>query len=214
MSCFTTWSATDCESALPRLRIRRAVFFDRDGVLNEPVPYPQWGLDSPARPADLRLYRDVCSAIHAVRAQGFIAVLASNQPGIAKGKYSRATFEAIDRRLTALLAAGDTALDGRYYCLHHPEAVVASLRTACACRKPRPGLILQAAEDLHIDLSGSYFIGDSQTDVLAATAAGCGPIHLVRNGQSDAAAATRATRVGDLNQAIAVVLGSKATHVA
>ena len=199
---------------MPPRRIRQAVFFDRDGVVNEPVSYPLWGLDSPARPTDLRLYPDACSAIRAVRAEGYVAVLASNQPGIAKGKYSRANFEAIDRRLTALLAAAGTRLDGRYYCLHHPEAVVESLRTECDCRKPRPGLILQAAEDFQLDLQGSYFIGDSQTDILAAKAAGCESILLVRNGHSERAPVAHATAVGDLNQAVALILGRKATHVA
>jgi len=214
MSYSITWSVTDCESALPQLKARRAVFFDRDGVLNEPVSYPQWGLDSPARPSDLQLYPDACSAVRAVRAKGFVAILASNQPGIAKGKYSRAIFDGIDRKLTALLAAGETALDGRYYCLHHPEAIVASFRTMCDCRKPRPGLILQAAEDFQLDLHGSYFIGDSQTDMLAAMTAGCGPIHLVRNGHSRPTAPARATTVGDLNQAVALILESEAINVA
>jgi D-glycero-D-manno-heptose 1,7-bisphosphate phosphatase len=198
---------------LPR-RNRHAVFFDRDGVLNEPVSYPLWGLDSPAWPRDLRLYPDACTAIQAVRAEGYVAVLASNQPGIAKGKYSRPIFEAIDRTLTDLLAAGDTSLDGRYYCLHHPEAVVASLRTECNCRKPRPGLILQAVEDFELDLRGSYLIGDSQTDVLAAEAAGCESILLLRNGHSEHAPVARVTMVADLNQAVALILGRKATHVA
>lgn len=199
---------------MPPLRTRRAVFFDRDGVLNEPVSYPQWGFDSPARPADLKLYPDACSAIQAIRANGFVAVLVSNQPGIAKGKYSRSIFEGIDRKLTALLAAGDTSLDGRYYCLHHPEAVVASLRTPCDCRKPQPGLLLKAAEDFQLDLQGSYFVGDSQTDILAAEAARCEPILLVRNSHPAPAPAARAMMVGDLHQAVGVILGRMVTHVA
>lgn len=214
MSCSITWSATDCGNELPLSRVQQAVFFDRDGVLNEPVAYPLWGLDSPARPSDLRLYPDAGSAIQAVRLEGYVAVLASNQPGIAKGKYSRATFDRIDHQLTALLAAAGTCLDARYYCLHHPEAVVESLRMECDCRKPRPGLILRAAEDLQLDLERSYFIGDSRTDVVAAEAAGCEPILLARNGQSEWGRVGRATLVGDLKQAVTLILGKKVTHVA
>src|SRR5438128_12194989 len=92
----TTSSVTGCEVELRQRSGRRAVFFDRDGVLNPPYAYPEWGLDSPARPEHLSLYPDAAQAIRSVRSAGFLAVLVSNQPGIAKGKYSLNAFDAID----------------------------------------------------------------------------------------------------------------------
>lgn len=160
--------------------MRRAVFFDRDGVLNRAVNYPEWGVDSPAHPEDLRLYPDAARAVRTVRAWGFLAVLVSNQPGIAKGKYSEQAFQEIDRRLDDLLKAEDAQLDGRFYCLHHPQAVQVEYRQACDCRKPRPGLLLRAAAQFGLDLSGSYLVGDTSSDVGAAESAGCLPLLVLR----------------------------------
>ncbi len=160
--------------------MRRAIFFDRDGVLNEAVNYPDWGLDSPARPEDLRLYPDAARAVRTAREWGFLAVLISNQPGTAKGKYSPETFQEIDRMLDKLLRNAGTQLDGRYYCLHHPEAILAEYREICECRKPKPGLLLRAASEFELDLKTSYFVGDTTKDVTAAEAAGCLPLLLKR----------------------------------
>lgn len=161
---------------------RRAVFFDRDGVLNPPHSYAEWGLDSPARPEHLTLFPDAARAVRDVRSAGFLALLASNQPGIAKGKYSLSAFEGIDRRLTALLHQGGASLDGRFYCLHHPAASVAGYRVDCECRKPKPGLLLAAARQFGLDLAQCFFIGDSESDILAAKAAGCRPVLTRREG--------------------------------
>lgn len=160
----------------------RAVFFDRDGVLNPLFAYPGWGLDSPARPEHLRLYPDAARAISDIRSAGFLALLASNQPGIAKGKYSLRVFKAIDDRLSALLSEAGARLDGRFYCLHHPAATVVEYRVECDCRKPKPGLLRAAARQFGLDLGQCYFIGDSERDVSAAQAAGCQPVLLQRGG--------------------------------
>lgn len=159
---------------------QRAVFFDRDGVLNPMVEYPQWGLDSPISPADFNLYPDAAPGIRDVRAAGYLAILVSNQPGIAKAKYLPEAFEAINIRLTKLLEQADTCLDGRYYCLHHPLASVSEYKLECDCRKPLPGLITVAARDFDIDLGNSFLIGDTIRDLQAAKAAGCEPILLQR----------------------------------
>ncbi len=161
--------------------MRRAVFFDRDGILNKQVNYADWGLDSPARPQDLVLYPDAGRAVRTVQGWGFLAVLVSNQPGIAKGKYSPTDFQEIDHTLGRLLSSVGARLDGRFYCLHHPEALVAEYRQVCGCRKPKPGLLQRAARELHLDLAGSYLIGDTTRDVCAAEAAGCQPL-LVKRG--------------------------------
>jgi D,D-heptose 1,7-bisphosphate phosphatase len=164
----------------------RAVFLDRDGVLNPLIEYSEWGPDSPARPEDLHLFFDAAETIRNIRASGYVAVLISNQPGVAKGKYTLAAFRAIEARLTALLEAEGTGLDGAFYCLHHPQATVPEYRVNCSCRKPKTGLLLKAAERLDIDLKCSYFIGDRMSDVTAAQLAGCTPILLWRDTASTA----------------------------
>jgi len=167
---------------LPPPSGRRAVFFDRDGVLNPPYAYAEWGLDSPAYPEHLTLFPDAARAIRDVRSAGFLALLASNQPGIAKGKYSLSAFESIDGRLSTLLHQGGASLDGRFYCLHHPAATLLEYRVDCECRKPKPGLILAAASHFGLELSQCFFIGDNESDILAAQAAGCLPVLLQREG--------------------------------
>lgn len=179
---------------------RRAVFFDRDGVLNPPYAYPGWGLDSPARPEHLTLYPDVAQAIRDVRSAGFLALLASNQPGIAKGKYSLGAFKRIDGRLTALLDQAGARLDGRFYCLHHPAATVLEYRADCECRKPKPGLLWAAGRQFGLELGQCFFIGDSESDVLAAQAAGCQPFLLQREAAS-------AADLKPKHQAVSVVSG-------
>lgn len=152
----------------------RAVFLDRDGVVNELVYHEDHGIiDSPFTVAQFRLLPGVIEAVRQLRDADYTVVLVSNQPGIAKGHMSREVFDRIKEKMKEELAEGGACLDGEYYCLHHPEAVVAELRTDCECRKPKPGLLLQAARDFDIDLSRSWMIGDGLTDVLAGKAAGC-----------------------------------------
>ena len=154
--------------------MNRAVFLDRDGVINAPIWDPIEGKpDTPYRLEDFRLLPGVAQAVRAINEMGFLAVVVSNQPGVAKGKCGPELLEAANDRLKASLYEEGARLDGIYYCVHHPEAVVPALRVDCACRKPRPGLLLQSAKELDIDLARSYMIGDQQTDVEAGLAAGC-----------------------------------------
>lgn len=153
---------------------RRAVFLDRDGVINAMVYHAEFGLvDSPARPEEFEMLPGVATAVARIHSLGFLAIVISNQPGIAKGKYTHALLEATTARMHAALADGGAALDDVYYCLHHPSATLEAYRMRCDCRKPRPGLLLRAAEAWQIDLSRSYFVGDGITDVQAGQAAGC-----------------------------------------
>jgi D-glycero-D-manno-heptose 1,7-bisphosphate phosphatase len=103
---------------------------------------------------------------------GVLVVVISNQPGIAKGKFSLELLQAMTDKMLAQLAQGGARLDAIYYCHHHPEGVVEPYRKVCECRKPKPGLLLAAAADLNIDLSRSIFIGDGITDIKAGQAAG------------------------------------------
>jgi D-glycero-D-manno-heptose 1,7-bisphosphate phosphatase len=152
----------------------KAVFLDRDGVINELVYYEEHGLlDSPATLEQLKIYPRVGETIAEFHKMGFKVIVTSNQPGIAKGHFSSHTFEKIKEKMRLELARQGARIDGEYYCLHHPEAVVESLRVNCSCRKPKPGLLFQAAKDLDIDLKQSWMIGDGLTDIQAGKEAGC-----------------------------------------
>jgi D-glycero-D-manno-heptose 1,7-bisphosphate phosphatase len=99
-------------------------------------------------------------------------VVISNQPGIAKGKFSPALLDAMTHQMHSGLAEQGARLDAVYYCFHHPEGVIEQFRKVCDCRKPRPGMLLRASQELDIALDQSYFIGDGITDLQAGKAAG------------------------------------------
>jgi len=152
---------------------RPAVFLDRDGVINAMVYNAEFGLvDSPGNPDEFELLPGVAEAVRQINALGFLAVVVSNQPGIAKGKFTPALLDATTGKMHAALAQHGARLDGVYYCLHHPQAVVPEYHQPCECRKPCPGLLFQAARDLGIDLAASYMVGDGISDVAAGHAAG------------------------------------------
>ena len=151
----------------------RAVFLDRDGVINAHALHPEWGtVDSPANPDEFILLPEVAEAIAELNRLGLLVLVISNQPGVAKGKLSPTLLEAVTQKMIASLETQGAKLDGIYYCLHHPEASLPEYRVACECRKPKPGLLVRAAQERNIDLSRSYIVGDGVTDVLAGRAAG------------------------------------------
>jgi D-glycero-D-manno-heptose 1,7-bisphosphate phosphatase len=147
--------------------VTRAVFLDRDGVINAPVvrggkPYPPAGVDQ------LELLPGVAEALAALHAAGYVLVVVTNQPDVARGTQTRAAVDAIHARLRAELP-----LDGIYACFHDDP-------DACACRKPAPGLLVDAANDLGLDLAASFMVGDRWRDVAAGIAAGCRTIFVDR----------------------------------
>jgi len=152
--------------------IVRAIFLDRDGVINELVYHQEQGIiDSPFTIEQFRLLPGVSQAIKKLREKGYKVVLVSNQPGIAKGYMSEETFDKIRGKMSEELAEDGASLDGEYYCFHHPEAKVQRLKVNCECRKPKPGMLLQAAQDMDIDLSQSWMVGDGLTDIKAGKSA-------------------------------------------
>jgi D-glycero-D-manno-heptose 1,7-bisphosphate phosphatase len=153
---------------------RPGVFLDRDGVLNELVPDPDGGEgESPLRVAEVRLIAGAAAAVRRLRGEGYTLVCVTNQPAAAKLKASIAELQAIQRRVRDLLAGEGAQLDMWRMCLHHPDGVVPELSGPCDCRKPAPGMLLDAAAELGLDLSRSWMIGDTDADVLAGTGAGC-----------------------------------------
>jgi D-glycero-D-manno-heptose 1,7-bisphosphate phosphatase len=144
----------------------RALFLDRDGTLVHPSHYP-------SRPADLRLYDGVGPALRRLQDAGLRLVLITNQSGIARGYFSAGDLDAMHAYLAGKLADWGVRLAGIYYCPHHPEGTIPELAIICDCRKPRPGMLLRAAQELQTDLWRSWFIGDILDDVEAGNRAGC-----------------------------------------
>jgi D-glycero-D-manno-heptose 1,7-bisphosphate phosphatase len=152
---------------------------DRDGTINGMVYDPEFGLvDSPQNAEQFQLLPGVPEAVRLINELGFLAIVVSNQPGIAKGKCTSGGLEAITQKMHDELSRAGAHLDAVRYCLHHPEAALKEYRVVCNCRKPRPGLLQQAADELAIDLRASFMVGDGLTDVLAGKAVGCTTILL------------------------------------
>lgn len=155
--------------------MRPAIFFDRDGTLCRESGY----INHPDR---LELMPQTPGVLREVLARGWAAVVVTNQAGVARGYFPAHVLEQTHRRLERLLAAEGTRVDGIYACPHHPDLGGPGYRRECACRKPRPGLLLRAAEELGLDLSASFMVGDSFRDVGAGRAAGVRGTVLLRTG--------------------------------
>lgn len=161
--------------------MNKAVFLDRDGTVNAMVYNRDYGtVDSPANPDEFKLLAGVGKAIRRINEMGFLAFVISNQPGIAKGKFTLKILEAIDKKMGKELAQHGAHLDKIYYCLDHPEARIKEYRKNSSYHKPEPGLLLKTAEEFKIDLASSYMIGDGLIDVQAGKRAGCKTILLGR----------------------------------
>jgi len=152
----------------------RAVFLDRDGVINELLFHQEMGIiETPFTVDQFQLRPGVGSAIRQINRLGLKAVVVSNQPGVAMQHFSQKMLNKITQKMIHELAREGAYLDGIYYCIHHPEKGKGRLKIRCQCRKPKPGLLFQAARDLNLDLKKSYMIGDSILDVEAGLRAGC-----------------------------------------
>ena len=164
-------------------RKQRAIFLDRDGTINKYVAFLR-NID------DFDLIDGVSDAIRAINNSGYLAIVVTNQPVIARGEMTFGELDEIHNKMETLLGYDGAYLDGIYFCPHHPhkgyDGEVPELKIDCDCRKPKPGMLLQAAEDFNIDLSLSWMIGDSENDILAGKAAGCktGLIGIEQYGQN------------------------------
>lgn len=151
-----------------------AIFLDRDGVINKEVGY----LDSLDK---LMIFPSTFEAVRLINLSGFKAVVVTNQAGVAKGLFTEAFVRETHEYLQAALKQKNAAIDAFYYCPHHPTEGSPRYRRICDCRKPAPGLFLQAANDMDIDLSASFMIGDRYRDIEAAHRAGAKGV-LVKTG--------------------------------
>lgn len=149
---------------------QKAIFLDRDGTINKYVGFLR-------KPEEFELLSDAAEAIKLVNNSGYLAIIVTNQPVIARGEVTWNGLEEIHNKMETELGKQGAYLDAIYFCPHHPhkgyEGEISELKFDCDCRKPKPGMLLEAAKNLNISLEESYMIGDSDTDVEAGKAAGC-----------------------------------------
>jgi len=151
---------------------RRAIFMDRDGTLCEEVGYVNHLSRSRLLPRSL-------DAVRLANKAGFLAVVTTNQSGVARGLFGEGLVQAVHRQLAGWVEAAGAQLDAIYYCPHHPREGSLPYRRECDCRKPRPGMLLRAAREHDIDLGASYMVGDSLADLEAGAAAGASVVHVL-----------------------------------
>lgn len=144
---------------------QRAVFIDRDGTISEEVGY----INHSSR---FRLFPYSAEAIRQLNESGWLAIVITNQAGVARGYFSEAMIETVHAQMTKNVTANGGRIDAIYYCAHHPTVGELPYRVDCDCRKPKPGLIARAASDFDIDLANSWMIGDRYSDVELARNAG------------------------------------------
>ncbi len=191
--------------------MRPAVFLDRDGTMIHEAGYL-------GRLDDLRWFGWTADAIRLLNRAGFLVCVTTNQGGIGLGLYTETFLHELHARMAATLEQNGARVDGWFYCPHHPSAIIEDLRRECDCRKPRPGMIRQAAERFDIDLDASFVVGDKLADVGLASQAGARGI-LVRTGYGDDVVAAHRGDVpgaayiaGDLMAAVAWLLADSRDH--
>ncbi len=145
--------------------MRRAVFIDRDGTISEEVGYVN-------HVSRYRVFPFAAEAVRALNEAGVLAVLVTNQAGVARGYFREELIGEVHEALADELGRGGARLDAVYYCPHHPSVGESPYRLDCDCRKPRPGLIRRAAEELGVDLGRSWMVGDRYSDTELARNAG------------------------------------------
>ncbi|OIQ65405.1 D-glycero-beta-D-manno-heptose-1,7-bisphosphate 7-phosphatase [mine drainage metagenome] len=174
------YSTTSLVKRIQRGAGRKAVFLDRDGVVNLDRAYVHdW--------AEFEFVPGAVDAMRRLRDAGYVLVIVTNQSGIARGKYTEAQYQELTRQMREALAAAGADVAGVYHCPHHPAGQVPEYAVECDCRKPAPGMILQAAKELGLSLGDSILVGDKPSDIEAARAAGVGRAYIV---QSDNAEST------------------------
>jgi D-glycero-D-manno-heptose 1,7-bisphosphate phosphatase len=160
---------------------RPAVFLDRDGTMIHDPGYL-------CRIDELRWYPWTIDAVRLFNRAGFLVFVTTNQGGVGLGLYEESFVHTVHDAMSARMAAAGARIDGWFYCLHHPRAVIDALRVDCDCRKPRPGMVAQAEQRFAIDRARSFVVGDKLTDVgLAASIGGTGVLVRTGHGAEEAA---------------------------
>jgi len=181
---------------------RKAIFLDRDGVIN-------YDPDNLSKIDDFKLLPKVTKAIQLINSSDYLAIVITNQPMIAKGLLSFDDLDQIHKKMETLLGQAGAKLDGIYFCPHHPEKEfpgVPELRIECHCRKPKPGLIFQASQEYNIDLAHSWLIGDSQRDIGAGINAKIKTTLVKRNQEKFEKCLFRTKKADDLYSAVKSII--------
>ena len=166
---------------------RRAVFLDRDGVINAYVYNPEFGtVDSPARPDDFTLLPGAAEAIAKLKRAGLLTIVVSNQPGVAKGRFTPELLHTITGKMKRLVELAGGSVDAVYCCPHHPDGTANGYGRDCECRKPNPGLLARAAREHGLNLAASWVVGDRYADLeMAHTAGGRGILVMTGYGRGE-----------------------------
>lgn len=184
----------------------KAVFLDKDGTLIDDVPYN-------VNPGLITLSKNCIDGLKLLQDAGYLLVIISNQAGVAYGYFEESALTIVEDKLKELLAEFGIKLSGFYYCPHHPQGKIKAYTKKCDCRKPEPGMLIKAAEELNISLSASWMIGDILNDVEAGNRAGCRTI-LIDNGNETEwimnEYRTPGTKCRNINQAANYLLSQKA----
>lgn len=158
---------------------QKAIFLDRDGVINKYVGFLR-------KIEDFALNEGVSEAIQAINKSEYLCIVITNQPVVARGEVTKEELDEIHNKMETLLGLDGAYLDGIYYCPHHPHkgysGEIEELKIDCDCRKPKPGLLLRAAKDYNIDLEKSWMVGDGENDIKAGKAAGCKTVLITGEG--------------------------------
>ena len=173
--------------------LRRSLFLDRDGVINEEVGYLH-------RFADVRFVEGIVPLLRAANRHDWFTCVVTNQAGIGRGLYTEAQFDELMREMRQALAAKDARLDAVYFSPFHPEHGIGEYRRETDCRKPRPGMLLRAAHEHGLDLGRSIMVGDRCSDMEAGAAAGVPELYLVGNLEAAGCLAVSCTVVDSLGQ--------------
>ncbi len=152
--------------------MNKAIFLDRDGTLNPDPGYI-------SNPDDYELYDGVKEALAKLKKAGYLLILITNQSGISRGLFTEEQLDKVHNKMKRLLKEGSVTLDAIYYCPHHPDHPYKGV-SDCNCRKPKPGLILQAIKEFDIDVKKSYMIGDRTSDIKIGLASNVPPVCIAK----------------------------------
>lgn len=186
----------------------KAVFLDRDGVINELILNPDTGqYESPNEPGDFVPCPKAAEALRLLQDHKYLLIVISNQPSHAKGKTTHENLELVDQKLSEWCEQENIRLTERYYCYHHPEAVVPELKQECRCRKPGTLFPEHAEQEFDIDLGKSWFIGDRATDIECGKNCGCHTIIVKSHETVDTSKAGADHQAEDILKAARVIIG-------
>jgi D-glycero-D-manno-heptose 1,7-bisphosphate phosphatase len=156
----------------------KAVFIDKDGTLIPDIPY---NID----PVLIRLKDEALPGLLKLQNDGFLIIIVSNQSGVARGYFNEQQLLPVENKIAQLLSDGGIQLNGFLYCPHHPEGTIKDFAINCECRKPKAGMLLQAASRWDIDLSRSWMLGDILNDVEAGNRAGSKTVLINTGGETE-----------------------------